>query len=284
MLWQGVFTGFTEGWMYILVAMGLALCFSVMRILQFAHGEIYMIGAYIEYYLFSEAGMNFFVALIIAALSLAVVGLILERVMFRRLRSNMEPALLGAIGITIILQTFGSIAFTSYVKVIPVPVSLDGVITFFGTRLPVMRLTIAAIGIVLVVALILVIRLTKVGNAMEAIAQDSESASLQGINVNPISGITLGISSALAAVAGGLMATLLPMSPYMGSFAISKAICVIILAGVGSIPGIIIAGLILGLVDGVLPLYADPTIATIVGFALIIIILIVRPQGLLGKQ
>ena len=119
---------------------------------------------------------------------------------------------------------------------------------------------------------------------MIAISQDSDAAGLQGINVNPISGITLGIGSALAAIAGGLMGTLLPLSPYMGSFAITKAIGVIIIAGLGSIPGVIVGGLILGLIDGIVPLYADPTIATIAGFSIIILILLIRPQGLFGHD
>jgi branched-chain amino acid transport system permease protein len=284
MLWQGIFSGFTEGWIYILVALGLALCFSIMRILQFAHGEIYMLGAYVMYYLFSEAGLNYFVALILSALALGVLGLILERIMFRRFRRNMEPALLGAIGLTLIFQTFGSIFFTSYTKYIIVPESLTGIVVFFGVRLPWIRLTIAIIGLVLVFALLLVIRKTKVGHAMEAISQDAEAASLQGINVNPISAITLAISCSLAAVAGGLMGSLFSLSPMMGSFAITKAIGVIILAGLGSIPGVIVAGLVLGLVDGVVPLYADPTVATMIGFILIIFILLVRPQGLFGHE
>jgi branched-chain amino acid transport system permease protein len=283
MLWQGVFVGFTEGWIYILVALGLALCFSIMRVLQFAHGEIYMLGAYIVYYLIS-AKVNYFVALVIAAIAMFILGFVLERIMFRRLRGNMEPALLAAIGLTLIFQTSGAILFTSYTKYIPVPGILSGVATLWGAHLAWLRIGMAIIGLVLVLALVAVIRYTKVGRAMVAISQDPEAAGLQGINVNPISGITLGMGSALAAVAGGLMGVLLPMSPYMGSFAITKAIGVIILAGIGSIPGVIVGGLILGLVDGVVPLYADPTIATIVGFGLIILILLFRPQGLFGHD
>jgi len=284
MLWQSIFAGFTEGWIYILVALGLALCFSIMRILQFAHGEIYMLGAYVAFYLISAAHMNFFVALIISGLALGLLGIILERVMFRRLRGNMETALLAAIGLTLIFQTLGAILFTSYTKYILVPNILSGVLVLWGARLPWIRVAIAIIGLVLVLILILIVRKTKIGHAMEAISQNAEAAALQGININPITAITLGISCALAAIAGTLMGTLLPLSPYMGTFAITKAIGVIILAGIGSIPGVIAGGLILGLVDGVVPLYTDPTIATIISFSIIILILLFKPEGLFGHE
>jgi branched-chain amino acid transport system permease protein len=284
MLWQSIFAGFTEGWIYVLVALGLALCFSIMRILQFAHGEIYMLGAYVAFYLISGAHVNFFAALVISGLALGVLGIILERIMFRRLRGNMEPALLAAIGLTLIFQTLGAILFTSYTKYILVPNMLSGVLVLWGVRLPWIRLVIAIIGLVLVLILILVINKTKIGHAMVAISQNAEAASLQGIDVNPISAVTLGISCFMAAIAGTLMGSVLPMSPFMGTFAITKAIGVIILAGIGSIPGVIAGGLILGLVDGVVPLYTDPTIATIISFSIIILILLFKPEGLFGHE
>lgn len=284
MLWQGIVVGLTEGWIYILIALGLALCFSIMGILQFAHGEIYMLGAYLVYYLLFSAHINYFADLLLSGLAIGILGIILERIMFRRLRGNMEPALLAAIGLTLVFQTVGVILFTSYTKYIPVPNILSGVFVLWGARLPWIRLGIGMIGLLLVILTLLVIYKTKIGHAMVAISQNPEAASLQGIDVNPISAITLGIASLLAAIAGGLMGTLLPMSPYMGTFAITKAISVVILGGIGSIPGVIIGGLILGLVDGVVPLYTDPTIATIIGFSIIILILLFKPEGLLGHE
>jgi len=284
MFWQGLLAGFAEAWIYILVALGLALCFSIMRILQFAHGEIYMLGAYVVYYVLFGTHVNYFAALIISGLTLGVLGIILERIMFRRLRGNMEPALLAAIGLTLIFQTIGAILFTSYTKYIPVPGIFSGVLVLGTVKLPWIRLGIGIIGLVLVLILILVIRFTKAGRAMVAISQNAEAAELQGINVNPISAITLGIASALAAIAGGLMGTMLPLSPYMGTFAITKAIGVIIIAGIGSIPGVIVGGLILGLVDGIVPLYIDPTIADIIGFGIVILILLIKPEGLFGHE
>ena len=126
------------------------------------------------------------------------------------------------------------------------------------------------------------IRGTKLGQAMLAASQDPDAATLQGVNVNRISAIAMGTGSALAAVAGGLMGSIFSVEPFMGSFAITKGLAVIILGGLGSIGGAVVGGLILGLVDGVVSLYSSTTMAYIVGFALIVLILIIRPKGLMG--
>jgi branched-chain amino acid transport system permease protein len=138
------------------------------------------------------------------------------------------------------------------------------------------------VGIILTVILFIFIRTTKTGQAMVAIAQDLDGAALQGMNVNRISAIAMAIGCALAAVAGALMGAIFQIEPAMGGFAMEKGIAVIILGGLGSIPGAVVGGIIIGLIDGVVPIFASTTIAYIIGFALIIVILIIRPRGLLG--
>jgi branched-chain amino acid transport system permease protein len=285
MFLQAFYNGLSSGCVYVLIALGLALIFSIMRILQFAHGEIYMLGAYIVYYLYSEAGVNFFVSLVMAGIAMGLVGIVLERILFRRLRhANMDVGLLAAIGLSLILQQAGVILFSSYNKWITAPPILSGVVQLGDGVISRLRLAMAIIGIILVVALVLVVRYTKIGRAMVAISQDSESASLQGININRISGLVMAIGCSLGAIAGGLMGTLLALTPFMGAFALTKGIAIIILGGIGSIPGTIVAGLIIGLVDGLVPLYANATIAAIVGFSLIILILLIKPTGLFGHD
>jgi branched-chain amino acid transport system permease protein len=281
-LWQGIFNGLASGWIYVLVALGLTLIFSIMRILLFAHGEIYMLGAYVVYYVCVKGGINFFWALMVSALALGVVGILLEKFMFRRIRGEMEPAILAAIGLTLLFQTLAVIAFGAYLKYIPS--IFPGVLKLGGIRLSWDRLLIVFIGLVLTLALFLVIRKTKVGKAMLAISQDPDAAALQGINVNRVSSLSMGIGCALAAIAGGLMGSLLQLTTYMGTFAITKGIAVIILGGIGSVPGAVLGGLILGLVDGLVPLFTSGTIAAIVGFCVIILILLIRPKGLLGHD
>jgi branched-chain amino acid transport system permease protein len=279
---QATFSGLASGWIYVLIALGLALVFSIMRILMFAHGEIYMLGAYVIYYVSVKGGINFFWALMISALTLGVVGVFIEKLIFRRIRGQMEPAILAAIGLTLVFQTTAVIAFGSYNKFIPA--ILPGVLFLWGVRLAWDRILIVFIGVALTAALFLVIRKTKVGQAMLAISQDPEAAALQGINVDEISSFSMGVGCALAAIAGGLMGSLLNLTPQMGTLAITKGIAVIVLGGIGSISGAIVGGLILGLVDGIVPLYADSTIAAIAGFCVIIIILLIKPKGLLGHD
>jgi branched-chain amino acid transport system permease protein len=281
-LLQAVFSGLASGWIYILIALGLALVFSILGVLQFAHGEIYMLGAYVVYYACVVAHIPFLLALLVSALVMGVVGVVLERVMFRRIRGEMEPAILAAIGLTLLLQTVAIIAFGTYTKFIPSV--FPGIIKLGSARLSKDRLFAVIVGVVLTSTLFFVIKKTKVGKAMLAVSHDPEAAALQGINVNRISSLSMGIGSALAAVAGGLMGSILQLGPLMGVFAITKGIAVVILGGIGSISGAVVGGLILGLVDGIVPLYWSATLAAIVGFCLIIVVLLIRPKGLLGQK
>lgn len=285
MFLQALYNGLSSGCVYMLIALGLALIFSIMRILQFAHGEIYMLGAYVVFYLYSQAHVNYFASLLIAAIAMGILGIALERVMFRRLRgANMDMGLLAAIGLSLIFQQAGVIFFSSYNKWIQAPAILQGVVHLGSAEISRLRLTIAVIGVILVVGLVLVVRLTKIGRAMVATSQDSDSASLQGININRISAFVMAVGCGLGAIAGGLMGSLLTLTPFMGAFALTKAIAIIILGGIGSIPGAIVGSLIIGLIDGVVPLYVNTTMAAIVGFSAVILILLLKPTGLFGHD
>lgn len=198
--------------------------------------------------------------------------------------AGFATALLAVIGLSMALQQFGILMFSSYTKWIVVPSSLSGTVTLWGASVSWLRLSSGIIGVALIVILLLFIRFNKIGHAMLAIPQDADASALQGINVNRISSLVVAIGCALAAVAGGLMGALLSLSPTMGSFALMKGMAVIILGGIGSLPGAIIGSLIIGLIDGIVPNYLNITIATIFGFAAIIIILLVRPKGLMGHD
>lgn len=281
-LYQGIFNGLASGLIYILVALGLTLLFSIMGILNFAHGEIYMLGAYVVYYACVGAHINFFWSLLLSAFALGIFGILLEKFVFRRIRGDMEPAVLACIGLTVLLQAVAVIAFGTYLKYIPS--IFPGILKLGGLRLSKDRLLVMGIALVFTSALLFVISKTKTGKAMLAISHDAEAAALQGINVNRISALTMGIGCALAAVAGGLMGSLLQLAPYMGTFAMTKGIAVIILGGIGSVPGAVIGGFILGLVDGLAPLFTSGTIAAIIGFSVIVLILLIKPKGLLGHD
>lgn len=270
------------GWIYVLVALGLTIVFGIMRILQLAHGEIYMLGAFGVYYMCVVLGINIFISFVISALALALLGVILERFFFRRFRGRFDTSMIIAIGLILLLQTTAAVGFGTQEKW--VPKLLPGVLAVWGVRLAWDRVLSVLIGITLVSSLFLFIQRTRVGQAMVAISQDPDAAALQGIDVNRISSLSMAIGCAMAAIAGGLMGAIFQVEPFMGGFAMTKGIAVIILGGLGSIWGAVIGGLILGLIDGMVPLAANTTVATIIGFVLIIFILIIKPQGLLGHE
>jgi len=282
MLFQGIINGLSAGWIYVLVALGLTLVFGIMRIVQLAHGEMYMLGAHVVYFCCVVLGINVILSFFISAAALSLVGITVERWMLRRFSGAIEPSVIVSIGLIILFQTLAVVAFGSSEK--SIPRFIPGVLNIMGLRMSWDRLLAVLVGGGLVFFLYLFIRGTRVGQAMIAISQDREAAALQGINVNRISSYTMAIGCALAAVAGGLMGSIFSVEPFMGVFAITKGLAVIILGGLGSVSGAVIGGLILGLIDGLVPLYYSTTLANILGFITIIIILIIRPKGLMGHD
>jgi branched-chain amino acid transport system permease protein len=279
---QSILNGLAAGWIYVLIAVGLTLVFGIMNIVQFAHGEIYMLGAYFSYYLLTLYGLNFWLTLPINVLIMSLVGLALERFFFRPFRGRFEPNIIVAIGLMILLQTIAVVVFGSYSHAMPS--MIPGSLTFSGITLSWDRLLSIFIGIVLIGALLLIVQNTKIGQAMMAVSQNAPAAALQGISVNRISATGLAVGCALAAIAGSLMGSLFGTTPFMGTLAITKGIAVIILGGLGSIPGAIVGGIILGLIDGVVPAFLSTTLASVIGFVIIIIILLIKPRGLFGHD
>lgn len=279
---QSILNGLAAGWIYVLVAVGLTLVFGIMNIVQFAHGEIYMLGAYCSYFLIKVYGFSFWEALPLAALLVGLLGIVLERFFFRPFRGRFEPSIIVAVGLMLLLQTTAVVGFGTDTKsmggIIP------GVLTVSGITLSWDRLLAIVVGIILVAALFLLIQKTKVGQAMVAVSQDPDAAALHGIDVNRISTVAMVIGCALAAIAGSLMGSIFSTSPFMGTSAITKGIAVIILGGLGSITGAVAGGLILGLIDGLVPPLLSPTMAGIFGFGVIIIVLLFRPRGLFGHE
>lgn len=282
MLEQNLLNGFMSGWIYILVALGLTLVLSIVGIVQLAHGEIYMIGAYVIYYFCVVAGLNFFLSLLISVLFTGLLGIILERLFLRPFRSDVEGAIITTISLILILQTaIIAISGPGY-KDIPGPI--QGVVTILGARLSWERLITILVSISLVSTLLVFINRTKIGQAMVAVSEDRDAASLMGINVNRVSSVAMFLGCALAAAAGGLTGAIFDLTPFMGDFALMKGIEVIILGGLGSIPGAIIGGLILGLVDGLITPLVSVQMANIIGLVVIVLILLFRPRGLLGHE
>jgi branched-chain amino acid transport system permease protein len=281
LLLQGVLNGVMLGLFYVLIALGLSLIFGIMRIVNFAHGEMYMLGGYVAYYLFGIFGLNYFVAMIVVG----GLGALLEKIIFRPLtaRPQMElTSLIAALGLAWVFQMLAVICFGELDK--KVPSAFKGIINLSGVVISKERLAAIIIGTVLISLLNLFLLRTKAGNAIRAVAQDKEAAALQGVNVNRISALSFSIGCGIAASAGVLMAPIFIINPSVGGDVILKAFLVVILGGMGSIPGAMLGGLLLGFIESFGCLFFSVPTMNVITFILILITLIVRPQGLLGRE
>jgi branched-chain amino acid transport system permease protein len=285
LLAQGALNGLMLGLNYALIALGLSLIFGIMGIVNFSHGEMYMLGGYVAYYLFGQFGLNFFATLVAALVIVGGLGVLLEKFIFRPLatRPNIElTSLIAAVGLAWVLQMLAVIAFGELDK--KVPSAFKGIISMGGVVITVERLAAIVIGVLLVVSLNLFLLRTKMGRAIRAVAQDKEAAALQGVGVSRISALTFGIGCGLAATAGALVAPIFVVNPSLGNEVILKAFLVVILGGMGSIPGALLGGLVLGFIESFGCLFFSVPTVMVLTFVLIIVILIVRPQGLLGHE
>ncbi len=279
---QSILNGLTLSAIYILVSLGLTLILSIMNIVQMAHGEVYMMGAYLVYFLFSILGVNFYVSLIVSILLVGGFGIFMGRFLFRRYTGDPERAMIISIGLMLVLQNV--VIFIAGGNALAYSSPFTSVVKFFNASLSWERLVIIGVGITLVIALFLFVRSTRQGQAMLAISQEREGAAIQGININRISLLAMFMGAALAAVAGGLVGGLFSLLPTMGSFALMKGIAVIVLGGLGSIPGVIVGSLFLGLIDGIVPMFSSTYIAGLIGYGALILVLYLRPKGIWGHD
>jgi branched-chain amino acid transport system permease protein len=279
---QTIINGIVLASVYILVALGFALIFSVMKILNFAHGTLYMVGAYICYYLASTFGLPPWAAILVSAVILGLFGIFLERFGFRYLKNDFDRNLMFSLVVIVFLQTTADITVGPYVK--RVPSVLHGVTSVAGITISKERLAACIIAVCLLLAVYFLIRRTSLGREMLGVSQDRDAAALQGINIHRAAAVAFGLSVALAAVAGGLMGSIIMLNTYMGDIMLVKAITLVIIAGMGSLGGLFVSGLIIGFVDAILPIFIGGSGSEVVAFGLAILILLVRPQGLFGQE
>ncbi len=277
---QSAVIGLSIGSIYILMALGLTLMFGMMHIINFAHGAVYMLGAFVIYYVFFQWGVPYFAAFVVAMLLLGLFGYLVERSIYRPIKGGIEPTLVALLALTTFLQAAGYPVFGPLDKHVP-PV-FAGTRNVLGVMISVERLMIIPVAGALVVGLYLFINKTRLGAAMRAIEQDKEAAALQGIDVHVVNGLAFGVGFALAAASGALMAPIFKLDPMMGEQPLLKAFIIIILGGLGSIPGAILGGLILGLIDSIVATALGAEPAFLLSFVFIILLLLFRPSGLFG--
>jgi branched-chain amino acid transport system permease protein len=268
--------------MYILVALGFAFLFNMLGIPNFAHGVIYMLGGYIGLALISAMGINQWAALIITAVIVGAFGVFLERFCFRPFIGNFNRIVMICVAVIVILQT--SVNILVGTQITSLPPFAEGVFKVGLASISYERIVTFAIGAALLGAVIWFVNRTKWGQQMQAISQDMQGAFLQGINVHRISALASFIGCALAAIAGCLIGAYLSLGPFMGDFMLVKVLILAILSGVGSISGIFIAGLVLGALDSILPLFISGAASDAVAVGIVIVILLIRPQGFFGHE
>jgi branched-chain amino acid transport system permease protein len=280
LLLQSTIIGVSIGSIYILMALGLTLMFGMMHIINFAHGAIYMLGAFVVYYVFFQAAAPYLAAFVLAMVLLGAFGYLVERTIYRPIKGGIEPTLVALLALTTFLQAAGYPVFGQLDKHVP-PV-FPGTRNILGVMISIERLMIIPVAAALVIGLYLFINKTRLGGAMRAIEQDKEAASLQGVNVDRINGLAFAVGFALAAAAGALMAPIFKLDPMMGEQPLLKAFIIIILGGLGSIPGAILGGLMLGLIDSIVATALGAEPAFLLSFVFIILVLLFKPTGLFG--
>lgn len=276
-----VINGLTSSLIYILMALGFTLIFGIMRVVNFAHGELYMVASFLVFAMVGTLGWNYYLSVLLAAVAVGLFGAVLERVLFRPFIGRELNGMIMALAISITLQATAFILFGSDEHAVQRPIS--GVIQLGTVIVPRDRLAVGLIALIILAAFYLFLRHTRVGLAMRAVAQDEEIASVHGVRPKIIHPLAFGLGAMLAGFAGALMAPIYTIYPYMGSQPMLKAFIVVILGGLGSIPGAVLGGVVLGLTESVFATLINNTVATMVSFGIVVLILLVKPTGLLGR-
>lgn len=283
---QQLINGISLGSIYALIALGYTMVYGIINLINFAHGDIYMMGAYIGYFLTTFTGLGFFPALIIAMLSCSILGMVIEKIAYKPIRNSTRiSALITAISVSLFLQytmmyfvgpqtrTFPEVLDSKRINILGEKVFLD-----------MKNIYIVLITLSLMIILQFVIQRTKIGKAMRAVSLDKEAAELMGINVDRTISYTFAIGSALAGAAGVLVGIYYnTINPLMGSVPGLKAFIAAVLGGIGIIPGAVFGGFFLGMTETVVSAYGGSVFKDAVAFSILIVVLLVKPNGLLGK-
>ncbi|MBR5558766.1 MAG: branched-chain amino acid ABC transporter permease [Oscillospiraceae bacterium] len=279
--------GISLGSVYAIIALGYTMVYGIAKMLNFAHGDVIMVGAYVCFFAVSSFGLPPVVGVLLAMLVCTVLGMTIERLAYKPLRQAPSLAvLITAIGVSYFLQNGAQLLWGSNQKMFPAFLSGEGLSLFKG-QINVSSATIVTIIACIIIMLVLTFftNKTKMGKAMRACSEDKGAAQLMGINVNTTISMTFAIGSALAAIAGVLLCSAYPiLMPTTGSMPGIKAFTAAVFGGIGSIPGAMLGGILLGIIEIFAKAYISTQVSDAVVFAVLIIVLLVKPSGLLGKQ
>ena len=283
---QFLISGISLGSIYALIALGYTMVYGIAKMLNFAHGDVIMIGAYVAYVSISTLNLSPFFAVLIAVVTCTLLGILIERVAYKPLR-NSSPltVLITAIGVSYRLQNIALLIFGSKAVNFTSVVSLPAFEIVPGITVTGETAVTIAVSVVIMAALMIFINHTKAGQAMLAVSEDRGAAQLMGVNVNGTISLTFAIGSALAAIAAVLLCSSYPvLSPYTGAMPGIKAFVAAVFGGIGSIPGAMIGGILLGVIENLSKAYISSQMSDAIVFLILIIVLLVKPTGILGKK
>ena len=284
MFLQQIINGLAQGSIYALIGIGFALIFGVLGLVHFAHGEVYMIGAFLGFMLVSVFHLDVFSSLILAMLGAAILGVIVESIAFRPLRKAPDVApMVCTLGLSVVLQNGAALIWGSDTKSIPDTIP-NHVVPFLGAQISYQQVFIFAVSILLMLALQYVLYRSKIGRAIRATAQNKDAAALMGVNIDTVIAATFAVGSALGGAAGVLVGVYYnAFYPMMGFMAGLKAFTATVLGGLTSVPGAVLGGLILGVAENLGAAYISSGYRDIFAFAILILVLLIKPSGILGR-
>ena len=280
-------SGLALGSVYAIIALGYTMVYGIAKMLNFAHGDIIMAGGYVAYYACTKFNLPWYLCIIISILFCILLGVTIERLAYKPLRAASSlSVLITAIGVSYFLQNSSQLLFGSDTKIFPALLT-EGSFKLFDGQLviPYLNIITIVVCVIIMVCLTAFINKTKTGKAMRACAEDKGAAQLMGINVDTTISITFAIGSGLAAIASILLCSTYPsLSPTLGSMPGIKAFTAAVFGGIGSIPGALLGGLLLGIIENLTKAYISTQLSDAIVFAVLIIVLLIKPTGLLGKK
>lgn len=284
---QQVINGLQLGLVYALIALGYTMVYGIIRLINFAHGDVFMVGAFVGYFSISVLHLGFIESMIFAMVVCTILGITIERLAYRPLRNAPRiAALITAIGVSIFLEYFSSLKFVFGPNIRTFPRPFD-IVTWNvgGINVTNVQVIVLVVAVLMLAMLQFIVYRTKIGMAMRGVSYDFDTAKLMGINVDVVVSFTFGIGSALAAAGGILFAIAYPqVQPFMGIMPGLKAFVAAVLGGIGIIPGALLGALIMGQAEVLTAAFVSTTWKDAVAFAILIVVLMIKPTGLLGKR
>jgi branched-chain amino acid transport system permease protein len=280
LLGQVFVTGASLSAIYILVALGFTLLFGIMRVVNFAHGAFAMLGGYALYYIYGEWEVPYILAAPLAALTVALGSLVFERLVFRLFYQRMFQSMIALLGLDMAISYTALLIWDPYER--SIPAAVDGMLRVGGVILPLDKVVMTGVAAVALGAFYVFTRYTKQGLAIRAAAQDVEIAQVQGVDTVSTYRLAFVIAIFMAALGGGFYAQTYALSPFMGEQPLTMAFIVVILGGMGSIPGVALGGVLLGFSQAILSTFYGDAVSTFASFGAVTLLLVFRPWGLLG--